>query len=461
MEFIGRTRELAVLEAAFTSEGSAFIPIYGRRRVGKSELILRSLRDRPALYLVGKRSNGPLQLRELLREAARVLDEPLLAELPDDDWRRALLTVTERWPEDHKMILAFDEFQWTAGAVGELTSVLQELWDRFWKRSGRVVLILCGSMIGFMEREVLGKGSPLFGRRTARIHLRPFGFREAGRFHPSYSVIDRARSYFVCGGVPAYLLAFDQERSFEHNIRNTLLDELSPLAGEPDFLLREELRDVENYYAVLMAIAAGNSTAKTIAKEASVPERNLHYYLQQLSELGYVARRYPLTEDKPAKRHVRFALEDPLLRFWFRFIFPNQSFLDTLDSQRGFREIIAPHLDSFCGTAFERLCREALPLIYINEGVNAAFEVGEYWAKDVQIDVVGLRQDNWTDLGECKWGKVEAPKAVIDELEGRIVKYPNRRGATLGRRYFLRDRPARGFPRGRGKWYDLQDLYAL
>ena len=207
--FVGRTAELGTLSAAYASAESGFVPIYGRRRVGKSELILRFLREHPGVYFLGKQAPAALQLREFLDEAAVVLGEPLLATASFDGWKSALSAVIDRWKQGGKLVLVFDEFQWTAWASPELPSVLQDLWDRRWRSSGKILLILCGSYVGFMEREVLGRKSPLFGRRTAQILLRPFGYREAALFHPSFSTVDRARAYFICGGVPWYLERFD------------------------------------------------------------------------------------------------------------------------------------------------------------------------------------------------------------------------------------------------------------
>lgn len=450
-----------MLEDAYRAPRSGFIPVYGRRRVGKSELILRFLDGKPGIYYLGKTAPGLLQLRELLREAARVVGEPLIADLATTDWKQALLAVTERWRGDGKLVLVLDEFQWIAGGSPELPSVLQECWDRHWKGSGRVLLILCGSFVGFMEREVLGRKSPLFGRRTAQILLRPFAYREAALFHPTWSVTDRARAWFVCGGVPLYLRLFDPARSVEKNIEDNLLDEFAPLFREPDFLLREELRDVENYYAVLRAIASGNTVSRAIAAHSGVPERSLHYYLQQLSELGYVGRRHPLDGARPPARIVRYSLEDPLLRFWFRFVFPNTSFVQQMGAQRAMRERLRPELEAYWGSCFERLCREALGRIYEREGVGAGFQVGEYWDKQTQIDVVGVRDDGWIDLGECKWGAVRSLPAVAEELEAKARRYPNRRGATLGRRLFLHQPPRGKRPEApNATWYSLEDLYA-
>lgn len=309
-----------------------------------------------------------------------------------------------------------------------------------------------------MEREVLGKRSPLFGRPTAQIHLQPFGYLEAAELHPHWSILNRARAYFVCGGVPMYLKAFDPGRSFESNVEANLLSELAPMFREPEFLLREELRGVENYHAILHAIATHQTTSRAIAQASGLAERSLHYYLEQLVQLGYVARRHPLTRARPNARTVRFVLEDPLLRFWFHFIFPNRSFVQQMGPERSFGELIKPRLDSYFGGCFERLCREALPVLYQRERVHAAYRIGEFWNKELQIDVVGVRDDAWVDLGECKWGPVGPTPALVDELEAKVRRFPNVAGDTIGRRIFTRGAPPSARPK-QVAWHSLDDLY--
>lgn len=459
--FVGRTRELGILEKAWKARSSALIPVYGRRRVGKSELILHFAREKPCIYLAGKQVPAEWHRTEFLQTAAEQLEEPLLAQFGARDWREAFQTAVARWPGRGKLIIALDEFQWMVETSPELPSVIQELWDREWSRSGKIFLILCGSLIGFMEREVLGEKSPLFGRRSAQILLRPFSFREAAEFHPRYSVEDAARVYFVCGGVAQYHEAFDPSCSVAQNIGNQLFDEFAPLFREPDFLLKEELRGLGIYHAVLTALAQGKATHQELAAAAGLSPPKLPYYLNQLMELGYVERRYPLAAGKPNPRAIRYLLRDPLLRFWFRFVFPNLSRIRSLPAERAFDQVVAPQWESYQGSCFERLCREALGLLYREERVQAAFEIGEYWDKEVQIDVVGLRQDGWIDLGECKWGTVRSPKAVIGELERKVQSYSNPDAATLQRRIFTRRKL--GLPKGetRIKAHDLAELYQL
>ena len=447
------------LADAYASPTSQFVPIYGRRRVGKSELILKFLRGKPSLYFLGKQAPAQLQMREFLTGAARALQQPLLGSLQAADWKSVISAAVEQRPKGRKLVIVFDEFQWSAQASPELPSVIQDLWDLRWRRSRDILLILCGSFIGFMEREVLGKNSPLFGRRTAQIFLKPFSFCEAAEFHPAWSRRDRAQAYFICGGIPFYLRFFSASDSIRTNIERNLLSEFAALHGEPDFLLREELRELECYHGILAALAEGPRTAREAAAASGIAERGLHYYLEQLIQLGYLARRYPLTGRKPAARLVRFALDDPLLRFWFRFVYPNLSYISHTDPRRSFLEVIQPELESYFGSCFERLCREALPALYEAEGIGGPFEVGEYWDKNVQIDVVGRRKDGWIDIGECKWGQVSSATRLVEALRGKVPRYPNPENATVQPRLFLRER-LRGLKAATGvRVHGLEDLY--
>lgn len=435
--FVGRGAELQLLDAQWRAPGGAFVPVYGRRRIGKTELLRRFLSRRRGLLHVGKVAPAALQLREFLEVAARALDEPLLADLAVDSWQKAIETVVGRWKGPGKLVLVFDEFQWTAQASPELPSVLQALWDGAWRRKGQVMLVLCGSYLGFMEREVLGEKSPLFGRRTAQVHLQPFDFGEARQFLPRASVEQQALAWFLTGGVAQYLGAMSDGLSFRHNVERLVLDEFAPLYREPEFLLREELRDVGNYHAVLMAIAAGARSPRDISRIGGVEERTLHYHLEQLVQLGYVARRFPLSGAKPRRTDVRFVLEDALLRFWFRFVFPHRSQLAQLTPSEAFERLVAPNLEAWAGDGFERLCRRELPRLLAAEGVRALVEVGSWWSAEAQVDVVGIRDDGVTELGECKWGSVSA-SALQRELDRRVAAFPNVRRHALRRHAFVK-----------------------
>lgn len=456
--FIGREKEGEILEKAYLSKKTEFIPVYGRRRVGKSELILHFIKDKHALYFLGKKATPQLQLQEFMREAARSLANPLLTAVKPAGWEEALRLVMTQKKSPKKWILVLDEFQWMVQASPELPSILQGFLDTNWKKRGDILLIVCGSYMGFMEREILGEKSPLFGRRTAQIFLKPFSYRDAALFHPSWSLADRARAYFICGGIPLYLRFFSEKTTLAKNIEKNLLDEYAPLFREPDFLLREELRELQKYYAILMCLSTGSETGKEIAAKTGIDDRKIYYYLEHLIQLGYVARSYPLTLNKPTQKEVHFVLEDPLLYFWFRFIYPNNAYICQVGSRESFMTLVRPQLESFFGLRFEKLCREALPYLYQKEGVNTPFEVGAYWDAETQIDVVGHRKKEGFDLGECKWGDVRSLTKVAEELDKKIKKYPNDSNLSIRGRIFLKNPPSRK-SRLPFSIHSLQELY--
>lgn len=463
-KFVGRKQELAFLEEAYQSPQSALIPIYGRRRVGKTELILKFFNDKKGLFFVGKQGTGALQQKEFLQEAALALDEPLLEKARVDGWKQALETVVSRWKGPEKLILVLDEFQWMAEESPELPSVIQHLWDHQWKSNQNIMVILCGSFIGFMEREILGKKSPLFGRRTGQILLRPFNYLEAADFHPGHSTVDKARAYMICGGIPLYHRFFQQYGSIENNIIQNILSEFAPLYREIDFLLHEEFHDVEKIYAILSAIASGNSTNKQITQASGVGNNKQYYYYSQLEELRYIHKHSPISGEIRMRRTVQYRLCDPLLKFSFRFIYPNKSYIAQAGGEKAFLERIAPNLQSFFGISFEDICRQALQRIYTKQRVIGPYTIGDYWNKNVQIDVVGMREDNFTDLGECKWGdNIDSISTLVANLDHKVHQFPNPRNTTIQRHLFLKTaskRQRRDCP-PHVALHGLEDLYAL
>ena len=454
--FVGRVAELAALERQYRRAAPVLLPVYGRRRIGKSELLVHFCSGKRAIYFAATQGTAAHQLRSFMRCAADALGERLLAEANVPDWERALSLVMDR-PGRGRLVLVLDEFQWLCERSPELPSILQKLWDHQWQHQKSPFIVLCGSYIGFMEREVLGQKSPLFGRRTGQLLLEPFGYREAALFHPRWSIEEQARAYFICGGVPAYLKVFQADRSVEQNIITAFLEVEAPLFREAEFLLREELRDVGSYASLIEAMAQGQKTPTTMGAWAALPTSKLMYFLNNLVSLGYVEKRLPLVPGRPSRKATRYAIGDPLLRFWYRFVAPHFSSIRRSPGSAAFVEHVRPLLESFYGAGFEALCREALPELLKREGVTAPVRVGEFWNAEAQIDVVGLRGDRWVELGECKWSEGGSLPAAIEELRLRSARYPGG-GATVQLRAFTRRRWSKRRPEG-VRVHTLEDLY--
>jgi AAA+ ATPase superfamily predicted ATPase len=437
MKFVGRRAELQLLEEHYAAGPAALIPIYGRRRVGKSRLIEEFVKGKPSLSFLGKRTTAEMQLNDFRDAAQKLLQNEALVHARFKNWQDALQTVTRLWRHSRKLVLVLDELQWTAEASPELPSILQALWDLEWKKAANLMVILCGSHVGFMERDILGSQSPLFGRRSDQIKLGPLPFYEALNFVDHYSAVDRVGAYFLVGGIPAYLERFSPGRSLPQAITDEFCSEFKFFAMEPNFLVREELRDPARYFAILTLLAEKRMRQRDLAEASHIEARALAAYLGTLMDLGYVAKYYPATPGKASLQAVQYEVADPLLQFWFRFIFPNLQLCRPGQEKAVFAQCIRPHLDSYFGSRFEKLCQEWLRHHYQRENILWR-HIGQYWDPEVQIDVVGVRQDNWIDLGECKWGPVKSVKSVAEALDRKLVHYPCQ-GCSLGRHVFLRD----------------------
>jgi AAA+ ATPase superfamily predicted ATPase len=243
----------------------------------------------------------------------------------------------------------------------------------------------------------------------------------------------------------------------DQNIVSAFLEVEAPLMREAEFLLREELRDVASYATLVEALAAGQATPTSLGKFAGIPVPRVMFFLKTLQALGYVERREPLVPGHPSRKLARYAVADPLLRFWFRFVAPNFSAIRRGPARAAFTQLVAPHLETFYGAGFEALCREALPALLDREGVDGATRVGEFWGPATQIDVVALRADRWTLLGECKWGALPSLPRVHAELRAKAAAYPTA-GATVELRVFSRKKLKGPAPAGL-KVHSLGQLY--
>ena len=456
--FIGREEEIAALERHYASPRSELLPLYGRRRVGKTELLTRVSHDKPTVFFTANAKLPTAQISSFMRAAVDWLRVSDLAEAAPTDWETGFRQVLRAAPRDRKLLLILDEFQWACQSSPELPSVIQRLWDHEWQHEGRLMLVLCGSYIGFMEREVMGGRSPLYGRRTGSLKLEPFNFLEAARFHPRWSVEEQARAYFVCGGIPAYLRRLDSDLSVEQNIAKEFFGRDAFFQNEPELLLREELSEVSQAMSILEAVALGRRAQGDIARSVGLTSNALAPHLKNFVQLGYLERVVPLTPNGAPRTAVVYRIADPLLRFWFRFVESRLSSLRRYSPSQAFEQLVAPQWEAYCGEAFDRLCREALPLLYEQEGVGGRFSVGEYWDRQSQIDVVGLRSDGWVDLGECRWPADASVAGAARELATRAAHYPAE-GLTTGLRLFVRSKP-RDTPPGI-RVHALRDLHAL
>lgn len=426
--FVGREKELAVLDRMYAKRDFQMAVIYGRRRVGKTTLIDEFVKDKRTLYFTAQQKTSRQNLELFSNAVYSTFGLP--SSLPAfSSWNDALAFVVrqvESEPTAAPLVFVFDEFPYAAEAEPSLPSALQSAIDHGFKQTS-TKLILCGSNQGFMESEVLGGKSPLYGRRTLQIRLKPFDYLDAARMLPGVPVEELPVYYATFGGTPYYLSQIDLGVTYEENVRLLLFDTTGMLYEEPLMLLRQELREPAQYNSILDAIGAGNTMPSKIAERAGVNSNSVGKYLKTLVSLGIIERTAPLGESSTS-RNARYQIRDPFFAYWYRFV---SRYLGSIEEGAG--STVAGYatsgqaLATYVGGQFERLCLQWVRRESVAGRLPfAALEFGRWWGNDPQareetdIDVVAAnRAERKVLVGECKWRNSFDESAAIEALEHR------------------------------------------
>lgn len=411
VRIVDREAELSQLRQLAASNRPALVVLTGRRRVGKSFLLHAAFGDGRVVSFQADEQDERGQLMLLAREAARLL--PGRPPLTFGDWDAALRFFGTQ-AEAESLVVVLDEFQYLCASQPALPSLVQRHWDEWERRNLPICLVLCGSALSFMEG-LLSHGAPLYGRATYRPLLLPVDYRDAAEFAASgTSPTNLIRRYAVVGGTPQYQV-WAGHRPLPRLIREVILTKGAPLYEEPLQLLRAEegIREPRGYFSALRAVAAGKTRTAQIANEIELDISQTSRLLDRLAELGYVEVREPLAPARQAARALWW-IADPYFRFWFRYVSRNRSRLERELVNEVFREIESD-FETYMGWAFEDVCRTWVARY--SEVGRASTRTGSWWSRrgDAEIDVVAMRDRDYTLLGSCKWGR-QAGERVLDEL---------------------------------------------
>lgn len=413
-KFVNRKDELGFLERKYKEKSAQLIIIYGRRRVGKTELLKNFFRGKEHVYFLSSNMAINEQVGQFMTCIYDALaDETVLDLKPNFETIFKYMAGIEK-----RLVVVIDEFQYLIDADRTIVSVFQRIWDLYLNGSN-IFLILLGSSIGMIENEVMGYKSPLYGRRTGQWRVEALDFYALRSFFPSYSVEERIQTYSILGGIPYYLQQFDDSNDVSTNIKKKILTKGEVLYEEPEFLLREELREPRIYFTILKAISYGNSKFGHIMNASGLNKNTLTRYLDILGKLHIIRRELPITEKNPerSKRSI-YKIADPFFRFWFRFVLPNMSRIEE-DAECAFDEKIRPFLAQFVSYSFEEVCKEFLVELNKQNGLPFRFSrVGSWWLRDNEIDIVALNDDTKEILfAECKWQNKEVGIKIYEDLK--------------------------------------------
>lgn len=418
MEFIGRTAELARLEREFDKDSLGVVLIYGRRRVGKSELIKQAIRqnDAKAIYYECKQTTEVNNVESLSALASEAFGLPPMAFASVEQ----LLDFLFKQSIEENIVLVLDEYPYLRSAVKGLDSILQSLVDTYRERA-HVKLVLCGSYVDVMK-SLLEHANPLYGRVDVTISLKAMDYYDSAKFYPGFTAEDKVRLYSVFGGIPYYNRLIDQKKSVRENIIELISEPDSRLENEVSMYIASEISKMTNANEVFGALAKGYSKYRDLLDQSHVSSGPAMVdVLDKLMAMELVQKQAPIN-DPENKRKSGYRIVDPLSLFYYRYVFRNLSQRAFLDPDvffdryiaRDFEENYVPHF-------FEEVCRQYLIRQNRAGNIDVPFdEIGRYWYDDPanhangEFDIV-TRDPQGFIFYEAKFRKTPVGQKMVEE----------------------------------------------
>lgn len=420
---IGRNYELQKIETLYNSNKFEFLVLYGHKRIGKSTLLIDFAKKYNSFYFLAQEKNTILSIKEF---TALIKDYFNMEYMPTaNDWADVIAILNERIEiklkesNGKKVCIIIDEFPFIAKEYPTIKSILQHTIDHKWQNKN-IMLILCGSSVSFMINEVLGYSSPLYGRRTANMELKPLNYLEATKLFPNFSNIDKITTYLILGGIPYYLQTFSDKLSIKENIKNSIFSDVSLLKEEPILLLKQEFREPAIYNSIIEAIATGSSKFNEISQKIKEESSKCASYIKNLQEVRIINRLIPYGESLNSKRSI-YILSDFFFRFWYKYVFANSTTLSLLGASK-YTDLIYNDISQVLGLAFEEVCLQYLTILARNNKLPFIPNgLGKWWGnnpkkkKQDDIDIMGVNGDKGI-FCECKFKNEKFDLSEFNDL---------------------------------------------
>ena len=407
-QFINRKEELKFLESKYDSNKPELILIYGRRRVGKTELIKKFINGKKnAIYFLVTNEGIKENIKQFRNTIAETLKIEYFKDLDIENFNRLFYYLAKELKE--RTILVIDEFPYLIENDRTIISQFQKIWDEYLKDKN-ILLILMGSSIGLMN-ELMNYKSPLYGRRTGQYEINPLSLIHLKEYF-NVDFEELIKIYAIIGGVPAYFTLLNPEASLDEIVKEKIIKKGEFLFEEPIFLLTQEFRETRIYLMILKYIALGYNTFGKLNGILEFDKGNISKYLYRLEQLKLIETILPIGR----KKGGIYRIKDYFFNFWFRFVYPNKKDLE-LGLVNGVFNRIKKEFNSFFGRVFENIILELLETKQINIKLDFT-KIGRWWHKDKEIDIVAVDEFNNEILfGECKWKSNVDAKKILKELK--------------------------------------------
>lgn len=400
--FIGRKKELKLIQDKVSSDKFEFGIVYGRRRVGKTRLLNEILKNNKGIYFVATEMHYLHNISSLSKQVAAYFNEPISFNTLEDIFKYLV-----HKSQKQRIVLVIDEFTYLLSSEPKIQSVLQNIIDSL--TNTNICLILSGSHVGMIE-DILTYKKPLYGRATFKFKLEPFDYFESSLFYPNYNDEEKIIIYSVFGGIPYYLSLIDDSKSVEENIKNLIISDSGILHDEVDFIIRQELRSISTYKMILDVVSSGETRLNEISNKAKINNTgNTSTHLNTLINLDLIDKKTPFNAPANSKKTI-YKIKDNLVNFTYSFLTRNKSALNIVTEDVFYDEYVKDNLNRYVSFVFEDICQEFL--IRNNKGPKKElfFNIGTYWGnnpelkKEVELDIL-TSNDSGITAYECKWTK--------------------------------------------------------
>ena len=425
LKFINRVEELKILEERYSSRKSEFLIIYGRRRIGKTEIIKQFAKEKDHFYFLSRREPIKLEIERFRKKFAEKFNINLNE---TNDFEDLFKQILEKIDASKKFIFLIDEFPYLIEKYKPIPSIFQHIWDEELNKKN-VMLILTGSSVSMMETHVLGYKSPLYGRRTGQLKIEPIKTINLKDFLPNYKIEDILKTYGAVGGVPFYLNEFDSKKSFIQNIRDTFFNKSNILYQEAEILLKEELREPNTYFNIIKSILDGATKLSEISAKSLVDITNINKYISVLKTLKLVRKDYPITQPIKQKNFI-YKVDDNYYRFWLSYVYPYKEEIE--ESPQSILDFVKKDINRYMGPIFEEI-----NIKYLRNLIGKDFsKIGKWWHKKREIDIIALNEaKKRIAFFECKWKELSYDKSlqILEDLKikSREVKWYNKQRKEL------------------------------
>lgn len=440
MSFVGREEEKKYMRDAAKMGEATILVIYGRRRVGKTELIEHTLTERNLLKLEGvEEGDTQAQMYRVLYQLSKALGDPHIVHMKFNTWLELFDFIASKIAVG-KWTLYLEELQWLAEYKNELISDLKYVWDNRLRHNPDLLLVLCGSSPSFMRNQVV-HSKALYNRSLYEINLTEFSLKEAQEFLGNRSSREIMDAYLTVGGIPEYLKRIKKHSSLQIGICEESFKKDSYFSKEKNRIFISSFATNVHYQEIVDYLSQVKfATKKEIEQQLRTKGGgNLTAVLRDLELCGFIDRYVPYQSDSTSHL-VRYCIADSYLRFYFKFIAPLSDRIDLGDFNRNpLHALNKESYEKWLGLSFERFCRKHSQVIASIIGFSAVrYKSGAFFNRSTvkeqagyQIDLIFDRADRVLTLCEIKYTQSKTGVEVIEEFEKKLRLMPDSGGKTI------------------------------